>query len=61
MGAKGNLCICACCGKIKPRNHNASTCFVKCEACQKAGKTELLELQEFLKQKRKMLEMIRAR
>ena len=61
MGAKPNLCVCMHCGKIMPREYYETTCFVKCEECQKAGKTEFLELQEFLKQKRKMLEMLQAR
>lgn len=50
MSAKGNLCICAYCGRIYPRT-DETTWLIKCIACQKKGKTKLLPLDKFLVQK----------
>ena len=58
MGAKPNLAICGCCGRIVPRTREMQTSFIKCLKCQKEGKTELLELSLFLERKKEWLRRI---
>lgn len=57
MGAKGNLTICAYCGRIYPRT-DETTWLIKCIPCQKAGKTKLLPLDKFLVKKKEWLERL---
>ena len=55
MGSRGNLCICGYCGTIMPRTREMDTSFIKCQQCQKEGKTKLLALSLFLEKKKEWL------